>query len=101
MPVGCELPFAQRERVHLKWLGQLSDIESKSKRRFITHAFDERVDAHHRARRYTTDESLDIAERFERLAKRSARDAILARQRRIRYSISDRPFSDFLVQPIP
>src|SRR5438874_9018155 len=101
LPVGGELPFAQRERVHLERFGQLRDVESDAKCRFITRPLDQRVRARDRTRRHVPDESLHIVERPERLTERAAGDAILARQRRIRYPIRDRPFGDLLIDPKP
>src|SRR5690349_24806020 len=99
MPVGGELPFAQRERVHLERFGQLRDVESNAKCRFITRPLDQRIRAHDRTRRHPPNESFDVVERPERLSERTAGDAILARQRRIRYPKTDRQFSDLLIHP--
>src|SRR5690349_23740762 len=84
VPVRAQLPLRRSERVDLEWLRQLVHVELLTQRRLVTHAFGQLVGARHRPRRHASDEALDVVERLERLAERSARDAVLARQRVVR-----------------
>src|SRR6185312_15845004 len=70
VPVRAQLPLARGERVDLERLRELVDVEPLANGRFIPDPLRHVVRVDDRARPDVADETLHVAERFERLPER-------------------------------